>query len=354
MKKEYDIIGVGNPLLDIIFEVEEALLISHKLKKGGMHLVTSAQSQKIFAGLKKYKKTFAPGGSAANTLSGVGVLGGKGLFLGSIGRDKHGDAYLQALSTSGVKTKLARHAKEKTGSAITLITPGGERTFVTCLGAASCLREEHIAEKDIQKSKILHIEGYLLEEKNTRRAVLRAMNFARKHATLVSIDLSDAGIIMRKKVLIRNLIRKYADIVFVNEDEAFAFTGEKERAALEVIGDLCDIAVVKLGARGSLIKSQGQVYMVDPYRVVVMNTNGAGDMYAAGFLHGLAGGHEIPLAGQVASCVAALVVSSPGARIHTRHHKKLKNVLKLYSQKKKKKLRPVVEFRPTKILKTSK
>lgn len=336
MKKEYDIVGMGNPLLDIIFEVEEALLISHKLKKGGMHLVTSTQSQKIFASLKEYKKTFAPGGSAANTLSGVGVLGGKGLFLGSVGQDEHGDTYAQALSLSGVKTKLIRHAKEKTGSAITLITPDGERTFVTCLGAASCLREDHIAEKDIQKSKILHVEGYLLEERNTRRAVLRAMNFAKKHATLVSVDLSDAGIIMRKKTLVRNLIRKYADIVFVNESEAFAFTGKKERAALEIIGDLCDIAVVKLGARGSLIKAWGQVYMIDPHRVTVINTNGAGDMYAAGFLHGLASGHEISLIGQVASCVAALAVSSPGARIHPRHHKKLKNVLKLYSQKKKK------------------
>lgn len=266
------------------------------------------------------------------------MLGGKGLFLGSIGNDDYGDTYTQALFMSGVEAKLTRHVKQRTGSAITLVTPDGERTFVTCLGAASHLLEEHVAERDIQKSKILHIEGYLLEGKNTRRAVLRAMTFAKKHVTLVSVDLSDAGIIMRQKIFIKSLIKKYVDIVFVNEAEAFSFTGKKERAALDAICDLCDIAVVKLGARGSLIKAYGQVHRIDPYRAEMMNTNGAGDMYAAGFLHGLANGHQIHLAGQVASFAAALAVASPGARIHTKHHKKLKGILKIYSQKKKEKL----------------
>ncbi|MDP3957269.1 MAG: adenosine kinase [bacterium] len=333
MEKEYDIIGIGSPLLDIIVEVEEAVLFSHGLKKGEMHLVDSARSKSILESLQEHPKAYIPGGSAGNTVTGAALLGAKGLFLGVIGDDLHGKAYEEEMQRSGVATNLLRHEAAETGCAITFVTPDGERTFVTCLGAAQHLGKQHISEADIRKSRILHIEGYLLEDERTREAVIAAMDFAVGHGTLISVDLSAAWLITKNLAMIRDIVKKYVNIVFVNEDEAYAFTGKKEREALQVICDLCDIAVVKLGARGSLVQTEGRVYTIDPYAVEVVNTNGAGDMYAAGFLHGIARGQSIESAGKVGSHVAALVVNSPGARMHETHYHKLKDILKIYPVK---------------------
>lgn len=330
MEKEYDIIGIGSPLLDIIVEVEEATLLTHGLTKGEMHLVDSAQSESILEDLKEHTKTYISGGSSANTVSGASLLGGKGLFVGVIGNDTNGNTYEEDLHRSGVKTNLSRHEEEQTGCAITFVTPDGERTFATYLGAAKHLGKQHISEEDIEKSKILHIEGYLLEDESTREAVVASMDFALKHRTLVSIDLSAPWVIEKNISIIRDIVKKYVDIVFVNEDEAVAFTGKTEREALQVICDLCDIAVVKLGVRGSLVQADGKVYTIDPHIVEVVNTNGAGDMYAAGFLQGIARGQNIESAGKVGSHVASLVVASPGARMHETHYHKLKDILKMY------------------------
>jgi sugar/nucleoside kinase (ribokinase family) len=333
MEKEYDIIGIGSPLLDIIIEVEEAVLLAHGLQKCEMHLVDSVQSKNILHGLTDYVKTYISGGSAANTVAGAALLGGKGFFIGVVGNDEHGSVYEAEMSKSGVGTGLLRHENEQTGCAITFVTPDGERTFATCLGAAKYLGKQHISETDIQKSKILHVEGYLLADEKTREAAVAAMDFAVKHGTLVSLDLSAAWLITNNIAVMRDIVEKYVNIVFVNEDEALAFTGKQEQEALQAICDLCDIAVVKLGARGSLVQADGQVYMIDPHTVEVINTNGAGDMYAAGFLYGIAKGHDVELAGKVGSHVAALVVASPGARMHATHHSKLQDILKIYPVK---------------------
>lgn len=328
MEKEFDIVGIGNPLLDIIVEVEEDLLGKLGLKKGEMHLVESAQGRKILDSLVEHQKTYVSGGSAANTVAGAVRLGAKGHFMGLVGDDEHGQAYEDEMVSGGVGTSLLRHAQEPTGYAITLVTADGERTFATHLGAARHFQEEHIVLSEIEKSKILHIEGYMLGEPTTRSAMVAAMEHAKAHGTLVSVDLSAPGVISNNLVVLRDIVKKYVDIVFVNEDEAHAFTGKRELEALHEICDLCHIAVVKLGERGSLIKREGVVYTVEPSRVEVVNTNGAGDMYAAGFLHGLAQGHDLQAVGKVASHVAALVVASPGARMHEKHHGKIKDILK--------------------------
>lgn len=327
VEKEYDIIGVGSPLLDIIVEVEESLLFSYGFKKGEMHLVESAHSKNILENLRAYVKTYISGGSAANTVSGSSLLGGKGLFVGIIGNDEYGNIYEEEMRKSGVTTGLLRHGSAETGCAITFVTPDGERTFATCLGAAQYLGKEHILEADIQKSKILHIEGYLLENVVTREAAIAAMRFARQHNVLVSLDLSAVWLIEKNISVIRDVVKKYANIVFVNEDEALAFTGKKEREALQEMARVCDIAIVKLGSRGSLIRAGDAVYTIDPHPVEMMNTNGAGDMYAAGFLRAMAYGQSIEVAGKMGSQVAALVVASPGARMHEKHHHKLKDIL---------------------------
>ncbi len=314
-RKRYDVCGIGSPLLDFIVEVDEGLLAEIDMKKGQMHLIDEGQSKRILGMIEGYRVKTAPGGSSANTLACVSALGGSAVFLGKIGDDYHGTVYEQSTIDSGVSSRLARHASEATGHAITFITPDSERTFATHLGAALHFRRDDVLDADIRQSRILHIEGYQLEDPDLKQTCVHAIKVARGSKGKVSIDLADPALIGRNLEPIRDLVREYADIIFVNELEARAFTGlEDEEEALSRIYDICEVAVVKLGDRGSLIKAGGRVIRVPIYPVQVVNTNGAGDAYAAGILFSIARGIDFERAGRIAAFTAAQVVGSVGAR----------------------------------------
>ncbi|MBW2996388.1 adenosine kinase [Candidatus Woesearchaeota archaeon] len=316
MQKKYDVVGIGNPLLDFIVEVEDGILAEMDLNKGEMHLIEADKSKEILKKLERYEVKIAPGGSSANTLAGIGVLGGNAVFLGKIGKDKHGDVYEQKTVDDGVYSKLSRHGGAITGHAITFITPDSERTFATHLGAALHFREEDVFDEEIKASKILHIEGYQLEDEELKKASVHAMKVAKENNVKVSIDLSDPGLIGRNLEGLKQLVKDYADIIFVNEKEAEAFTGKKDEEALHDIYDMCEIAIVKLGEKGSIIKSDDIIYRIPAYKTEVVNTNGAGDMYAAGILFGIANGMSMEKAGKIGSYAASLVVASTGARLN--------------------------------------
>ncbi|MBN2224352.1 MAG: adenosine kinase [Deltaproteobacteria bacterium] len=315
MKKQYDVCGIGSPLLDFIVEVDEGLLAEIDMKKGRMHLIDEGQSKRILGMIERFRVKTAPGGSSANTLAGVSALGGSAVFLGKIGDDYHGTVYEQSTVDSGVSSRLARHKSGTTGHAITFITPDSERTFATHLGAALHFRTEDVLDDDIRQSRILHIEGYQLEDPELKQTCIHAIQVTRASGGKVSIDLADPALIGRNLEPIRDLVREYADIIFVNELEARAFTGtDDEEQALSQIYDVCEVAVVKLGDRGSLIKAEGKVIRVPIYPVQVVNSNGAGDAYAAGILFSITHGIDYERAGKIAAYVAAQVVGSVGAR----------------------------------------
>jgi len=314
--KKYDVVGIGNALMDFIVEVDEGILAEMDLKKGQFRLIDEKESKEILKKLEKYEVKTAPGGSSANTLAGVSVLGGNAVILGKIGKDKHGDIYEQKTIDSGVNSKLSRHDKAITGHSITFITPDSERTFATHLGAALYFRKEDVFEEEIKQSKILHIEGYQLEDPGLKEATVHAIKVAKENNVKVSIDLSDPGLIGRNLEPIRQLVKAYADIVFVNEMEAEAFTGKKDEEALHEIYDMCEIAIVKLGEKGSIIKADGIIYRISAYKTKVVNTNGAGDMYAAGILYGISNGLPIEKAGKIGSYAASLVIGQAEARLN--------------------------------------
>lgn len=320
----YDVVGLGSPILDIIVQVDDDTLFDLDLKKGGMHLVSEERSKEILVGLSGKEKMIAPGGSTANTLAGLSVLGDNVAFFGLVGDDAHGALYHKGTQEDGVDAQLSKHLEHATGHAITFITPDQERTFATHLGAAAHFQKEHVPADVIRQSKVLHIEAYQLEDESTREPLLYAMNIAKKSGAAITIDLSDPGLIERNLDLFKQVVRDYVNVVFVNEDEAIAFTGKKEEQALEEIVKSCDTVVVKLGNRGSLIKSGDQIYKIAAHQIDVINTNGAGDMYAAGMIHGMV--HQLPTdeSGKIASHVAALVVGSEGARVDKKHHKHFK------------------------------
>lgn len=315
----YDILAIGSPLLDVIIYVDDAHLEQLNFRKGSMNLISKEESQKILDGLNDRNKEYAPGGSAANTLSGVNTLGNVSAFLGVIGNDEHGRLYRAKTESEGVTSHLVASDEHATGHALILISPDGQRTMATHLGAALAFDKLHIDKDKIANSKILHIEAYQLENPQIIQVLYDAIAIAKAGGAKISLDLSDAGLISRNKELFQKVIKEHIDIVFANEDEALEYTGKAGEAALHDIAEHCSIAVVKLGSEGSLIKHQGEVHKIEPYKVEMVNTNGAGDMYAAGILHGLINGLDIKTAGEIASHVSALVVASPGARLDRKH-----------------------------------
>jgi sugar/nucleoside kinase (ribokinase family) len=304
--------------MDFLIEIDEDHLVEMDMKKGEMHLIDEEKSKKLMEKLKHHNVRTAPGGSSANTLAGIAAFGGSVVFCGKVGKDKYGEIYEQKSAECGVCTRLKKHDGKMTGHAISFITPDSERTFATHLGAAIYLREDDVFDDDIAQSRILHVEGYQLENPQLRKTSLHAMNIAKKNKTLISIDLADPGLVKRNLEDLKKIVKENADIVFANEGEAKAFTGKDNHAdALNELAKSCSVAVVKIGKDGSLIKKGDIIYTIPGVKVNAVDTTGAGDMYAAGVLFGIA--KDIPLerAGKIGSWAASKVVSQIGARLNT-------------------------------------
>lgn len=310
----FDVAGLGSALMDFTFEVDNALLGELGFVKGNMHLIDEEKSRMLLDRLSGFPMTETPGGSAANTAAGISLLGGRAVFMGKVGGDEIGDSYGRESERIGLSVRLAR-ASRMTGHAITLITPDSERTFATHLGAATAFSAEDVAAEDIRNSKILHVEGYMLEAPELKAASLHAMKIARECGARISVDLADPALVSRNLAALREIMSEYADIIYANEEEAAAFTGKKGEESAVDLSRYCTIAVVKFGEKGSLIRAEGKSYEIPSYKVKAVNTNGAGDMYAAGVLYGISHGMPIERAGKIGSYAASLVVAQVGARL---------------------------------------
>lgn len=311
---KYDVIGIGNALMDILVNVGHDQLLEMNLKKGTTQLYDAEKIKEIEDKIGKEGVKIAPGGSVANTIYGIAQLGGSVIFVGKVGHDEQGGVYEQKMLEGGVKSNIIKK-EGMTGRAVTLITPDTERTFATHLGIACEIEKEEIFEEDIKESKVLHICGYQLVNPKLKRTVLYAMDIAKANGVKVSIDLAAPNLVEQNLADFTDVIKTYADIVFANEEEALAFTGKKEKEALDVISEMCEIAVVKVGARGSLIKKGDGVIEVNGVKAKAVDTTGAGDSYAAGFLYGLTSGLSLDKCGKIGSWIAAKVVSQVGARV---------------------------------------
>jgi len=310
----YDIVGVGSPLLDKTIDVTEDFLSEHELTKGQMHLVNAEQIQLLLNRLAHQDIVNGAGGSVGNTLAAVASLGGKALFTGVIGHGAGGSVYEQLIESAGISSDLHRVPKEQ-GICLVLVTPDGERTMLTHLGAALNLMKEDVNVDAIKEAKILHVECYLLDGDKQTEAMFYALKIAKENAVKISMDLADPALIERHKEKINLIVRDYADILFVNESEAEAFTNKKGESAARYLGELVDIAVVKMGVEGSYIASKGHIDVVGAFKVPVANTNGAGDAYAGAFLQCIIEGKNLKTAGRVAAYIAAKVVSIDNSRV---------------------------------------
>ena len=306
------IIGIGNALTDIIvpikdYEIIDSLIIPH----GGMVMIDKNQFLEINKHIAKINKSMVAGGSAANTIYGLSKLGVETSFIGKVGMDTIGDNYEQDMLKAGIKPDLIR-TDTPSGCAIVLITPDGERTFASYLGAAQELMPENISEENFRGHDILHIEGYLLFNYDI---VLKAMQTAKKLGMKVSLDLAAHNFVEENRPIIKDLIRNYVDVCFANEEESKAVTGLQPREALDCISEDCDFTVVKLGSKGSLIKHNGTVYEVGTPHVECVDSTGAGDLYASGLLYGIAKGYNAETCGKIGAIIGSIVIQNYGARI---------------------------------------
>lgn len=306
------IVGIGSALVDILVQLEDdQLLDSFQLPKGSMTLVDALLSQKILDSTEGLERSIETGGSAANTVRAIAQLGGKTGFIGKISNDKMGHFFKDEFEQFQVTPHLF-FSQIPTGIATTLISPDSERTFGTYLGAASELRADELSEELFSNYDYLHIEGYLVFNHSLIEGVLK---LAKKQGLKIALDMASFNVVEANLDFLKRLIAEYVDIVFANEEEAKAYTGLEPGAALKQIALQCEIAVVKIGKDGSLIQTGEQLVRVATPQVKSVDTTGAGDVYASGFLYGLANGFSLENCGKLASLLASKVIQVFGAKI---------------------------------------
>jgi len=306
------VIGIGNALTDFLVNLRnDSVLERLNLGKGSMNLVDAELQRQIQGETADLPHTLSLGGSAANTIRCMARLGAEVGYIGKVGKDSTGHFYEQALENLGIKPYIT-HGKNRSGRCLALVSPDGERTMVTYLGAALELCEADITAEMFEHYDCLYIEGFMVQS----HAVIRhAIKTAKQCGLKVAIDLASYNVVLENRAFLLDIVDKYVDIIFANEQEAAAFSGEQDpERALEFIAAKCQLAIVKIGTRGALIKEQGKErlhvgIMAAAKRV---DTTGAGDFYAAGFMAGMCQGLDLRQCGTIGAITAGKVIEVVG------------------------------------------
>lgn len=315
MTVEWDACGIGNALVDIVAGADEALLEGLGLVKGAMELVDLERSEQLCRRCRPDSR--CSGGSVANTMAVLAALGGRAAYLGKVHDDELGRLFVEDMRRSGVEVLLEPAGDcPATGRCLVLVTADAERTMQTYLGASTTLDPDDIPGPQVESCRILYLEGYLYDPEPARRAMLRAARLARGAGRRVAVSLSDSFCVERHLEEFRRLVRGETDIVFGNEHEIRALTGYDDlQRALPEAGALCPLVVVTRGAEGTALVVEGKIERVPAQPVErVVDTTGAGDSFAAGFLYGLSRDWPPQRCAELGGAVAAEIISRVGAR----------------------------------------
>ncbi len=308
------IIGFGNALVDVLALLkDDALLNELNLPRGGMQLIDDNQQTRISAILKTLNPEMATGGSAGNTILALAKVGVQTGFVGRLGNDEMGHFFADKCKERGIEARVV-FGPGMTGVANTFISPDGERTFATYLGEAALAETGDVTPATFDGYDLLHIEGYLVQNHAFIEHVMRT---AKACGLKVSIDLASYNVVANDLDFFRYLVQEYVDIVFANEEESAAFThGKAPAEALVEIGGMCEVAVVKLGKRGSSAMCQGETCVVEPCLVdKVVDTTAAGDFFAGGFLYGYANGFSLERCLWAGSLLGSKVIQVIGTQV---------------------------------------
>jgi sugar/nucleoside kinase (ribokinase family) len=316
-EKTIQLCGLGNGLVDMQFRISDAIIEKLNIPKGEMRLIEELEQLSIIDLLKNVVPNRCSGGSATNTLYAFAQFGGKGAYLTSVGNDGNGKYYYDEVAKVGIKYKPNIIENKPTGTCLILITPDGERTMLTCLAASQDFNPQHLDEELIATSEWLYIEGYKLSETLGADSVQKAIKIAKKNGTKISLTASDVFIINACRDNFMNVLSN-ADLIFCNKNEVKAITNtDNIDEAFEKLKQLCPNVVLTMGADGAMAFIENKKYIFSAVAASVLDTTGAGDMYAGAFLFGLLnfdGENKIERAGKLASLSSSLIVSRLGAR----------------------------------------
>lgn len=315
---------MGNALVDMLIRIEnDHQLEKFQLPKGSMQLVNGETSRMIRKDCAGIPSELAAGGSAANTIHGLASLGVRTAFIGKVGDDEMGRFFAEDFKKAGCDPKLLI-GKTDTGVATTFITPDSERTFATYLGSAAELTPDDLSEEMFKGYEVFHIEGYLVQN---HALIRRAVELAKSSGCIVSLDLASYNVVEANLDFLTSLIGHGIDIVFANEEEIKAFTGHEPELGLEKLSGMAGIAVVKVGSKGAMVKRGVEKVHVPAYQATVIDTTGAGDLFASGFLYGFVHGLSLAKSAEYGALLASTVISTMGARIAEPEWNRLKEVI---------------------------
>lgn len=317
-ERHLDVVGIGNAIVDVLANADDDLLIRQGMTKGAMTLIDAARAEALYSVMGAAIEV--SGGSAANTIAGLASLGGRAGFMGKIGNDQLGGIFRHDIQANGVvfETASARSATP-TARCLIFVTPDAQRTLNTYLGACIEFGPDDVDASLVAHSKVTYLEGYLWDPPAAKAAFLKAAKTAREAGRKVALSLSDAFCVERHRAEFRELLREHVDILFANEAEIRSlWQVDSFDKALQATRGQCEIAALTRSARGSVILAGKEVHIVDAAPVSqVVDTTGAGDLYAAGFLYGYTGGRDPYDCGRIGAIAAAEVISHYGARPET-------------------------------------
>ncbi len=312
---ELDVVGIGNAIVDVLTHAEDSFLEAHGLNKGTMTLIDTEQAEALYAAMGPGVEV--SGGSAANTMAGLASLGGAGGFIGKVRNDQLGGIFAHDIRAGGT-TFRAEPATDgpPTARCLIFVTPDAQRTMATFLGVSVQFGPADLDLDLVRKAKVTYLEGYLWDAEPAKKAFLEAAKAAHDAGRKVALSLSDPFCVERHRAAFRQLIEGHVDILFANEAEITSlFEVADFDAALQQARGHCEIAALTRSEHGSLVLSGEEVHLVDPItNGAVVDTTGAGDAYAAGFLYGYTRGHSLYHCGQLGSLCAGEVISHMGPR----------------------------------------
>lgn len=307
-------IGLGNALVDVLLQLQsDDVLQDIGIQKGAMDMISEEQMIAIRQAQSDLERSQTPGGAACNSMRALAYLGASSAFIGKIGSDAVGNYYEEAVRNAGVAPYFI-HTEGISGSCTVLISPDGERTMGTFLGPAATIQPHEITDEMLSSYHIIYIEGYLIVNEPLMRAT---MERAKRLGLKVALDLANFNIVNGFKGLLEDIIPNYVDILFSNESEAEAYTGLPAKQAIEKLAEQVDVAIVTLGKEGAMVcsKSRGELFSVKAEGGKPIDTTGAGDHFAAGFLYGLSVDASLQQAARTGSLLAGYVIDVIGPEI---------------------------------------
>ena len=315
MVRDLDVIAIGNAIVDMIASSDDAFLRHVNIQKGAMELIDSERAR--FLEEEMLAPVVTCGGSAANTVVGLSNLGAKCGFIGKVKDDRAGKQFKRSMEGLNIIFETPPNTEgEPTAKCLIFVTPDAQRSMNTFLGASTELRPSDISKDFIDRSKILYLEGYLWDPPNAKKAFLEAINIAKAADTKVALSLSDAFCVDRYRSEFLDLVSTHVDILFGNETELLSLYQTKNlNEAIGLVQDDCEIVAVTRDSRGSIVIENRRVFEIAAQKIdTVIDTTGAGDLYASGFLYGITRDMDIRQCGKLGGLVASSIITQFGAR----------------------------------------